>query len=54
MVRQFGDNAQLDLLAVNFYKELGTPAAQQRLGAIANDARMPQAVRDAAAAALKK
>jgi HEAT repeat protein len=54
MVRQFGDNAQLDILAVNYYKELGTPAAQQRLAAIADDAKLPQAARDAARAALKK
>jgi hypothetical protein len=54
MVRQFGDNPQLDLLAVNYYKELGTAAAQQRLSAIANDGKMSQAIRDAAAAALKK
>jgi hypothetical protein len=54
MVRQFGDKAQLDILAVNYYKELGTPAAQQRLAAIADDARLPQAARDAARAAMKK
>jgi HEAT repeat protein len=54
MVRQFGDKEQLDILAVNYYKELGTPAALHRLSAMADDTRFPQAARDAARAALKK
>jgi HEAT repeat protein len=54
MLRQSGDNAQIDLLAVNYYKQLGTPDALQRLASIADDARLPQAARDAARAALQK
>jgi HEAT repeat protein len=54
VVRQFAGEGRVGALAVNYYKELGTPAALQRLAALADDAKLPAQVRDAARAPLRK
>jgi hypothetical protein len=51
-MRQFGKVEQLGALAVEYYKNTGTPEGRARLEAMAKDAKLPEAVRKAAQAAL--
>lgn len=51
-VRQFGKVEQLSAMAVEYYKNTGTPEGRARLEAMAKDAKLPEEVRKAAQAAL--
>ncbi len=53
VVKLFRDNSTLMGMAVDYYKAVATPEARVRLQNIANDASLPQAIRDAAIEALR-
>jgi hypothetical protein len=52
--RQFSDIPQFATLAVNYYKAIGTPEGRARLQAIANDAKLAEAIRQAARQAMSE
>jgi HEAT repeat protein len=51
-LRQFASVPQFGTLAVNYYKSVGTPEGRARLQAMAADAKLPEALRQAAQKAL--
>jgi HEAT repeat protein len=53
-LRQFAKSEQVGSLAVNYYSSVGTPEARARLEAMANDAKLAEAVRKQAREALAK
>jgi HEAT repeat protein len=53
-LRRFAGNEQVAALAVNYYDSVATPEARARLEAMANDAKLAEAVRKQAREALAK
>jgi hypothetical protein len=53
-IQLFPQVEQILSLAVTYYKDLGTPAATERLTAMAQNAQLPESIRAAAKAALHK
>jgi len=51
-MKDFGSEGQVAMFAVQYYKKVGTPEGRDRLQAMANDAKVPEAARKAAKEAL--